>query len=366
MQSTDALSAIRWLIRDTFRQARAAGVYWLMLGVSLLCIVLCLSVTIKGDLPLKRQGPDHPEALPRSDVARASAAVAGMVSNGLSQALGIWPVPMPVYTREYHQVEAAMRDRVPIIRGQLTLAFGAIPVELARDRVHAVRSLQCVLAGWVADAGGLVLALLFTAGFLPSFLHPAAVSVLLAKPVPRWSLLVGKFLGVLAFVGFQAFVFIGGTWLALALRTGVWDPLYFMCLPLLLLHFAVFFSFSAMLAVLTRSTVVSAFGSILFWLLCWGMNYGRHAFLGIPDLRNLPHSFGFATELGYWVLPKPLDFHTILVSTLQADNLFSRVIDTQELTKLGAWHPELSVLVSLLTGGVMLSIAAYEFIHADY
>ena len=56
----------------------------------------------------------------------------------------------------------------------------------------------------MADAVGLLLALLWTASFLPTFLEPAAVAVLLAKPVPRWQLLVGKFAGVLAFVAFQA------------------------------------------------------------------------------------------------------------------------------------------------------------------
>ena len=84
--------------------------------------------------------------------------------------------------------------------------------------------------------------------------------MLLAKPVPRWLLLAGKFVGVLAFVALQGSLFVGGTWLALGVRTGVWDAAYFLCVPLLLLHFAVFFSFSAMLAVATRSTVACVLG----------------------------------------------------------------------------------------------------------
>src|SRR5207248_1034875 len=113
---------------------------------------------------------------------------------------------------------------------------------------------------------------------------PSAVAVLLAKPAPRWSLLVGKYLGVLVFVLFQATVFVVGTWLALGVRTGVWGPfvgstplpVYLLCVPLLLVHFAIFFSFSTLLATLSRSTVTCVFGSLLFWLLCWGMNYARH------------------------------------------------------------------------------------------
>ena len=151
------------------------------------------------------------------------------------------------------------------------------------------------------------------------------------------------------------------------MRTGVWDLTYFLCLPLVLLHFAVFFSFSAILAVLTRSTVVCVFGSILFWLLCWGMNYGRNVVQqGLIGLEKMSPAFGFLVELGYWVLPKPLDNHVILVNALQAENLFSHAVKTQALIAHNAWHPGLSVMASLLTGTVLLGIAAWEFVQADY
>src|SRR5262249_33632508 len=131
-------------------------------------------------------------------------------------------------------------------------------------------------AGGVADTLGILLALIFTASFVPAFLEPSSAAVLLAKPVPRWALLGGKFVGVLSFVAFQAVVFVGGTWLGLGIATGYWDSSYLFCIPLLLVHFAVFFSFSVFLAVTTRSTIASALGSIAFWLVCFGINIGRH------------------------------------------------------------------------------------------
>ena len=79
---------------------------------------------------------------------------------------------------------------------------------------------------------------------------------------------------MLTFVGFQVVLFVVLTWLALGLRTDVWDMTYWWCIPLLLLQFAVFYSFSVLLAVITRSTVACVFGSVLFWLLAWGINYG--------------------------------------------------------------------------------------------
>ena len=62
MNAPAVLLVIRWLVRDTFRQARASGISWLMLTISVLSIALCFSVRIEGDVPLTWDGPNRPEA----------------------------------------------------------------------------------------------------------------------------------------------------------------------------------------------------------------------------------------------------------------------------------------------------------------
>ena len=237
---------------------------------------------------------------------------------------------------------------------------------LGRDAGEAIHFLQLLLAGGVADALGVLLALVWTAGFLPTFLEPSAATVLLSKPVPRWSILVGKYLGVLAFVGFQAVVFVGGTWLALGLRTEVWTPGYLLCIPLLLLHFAIFFSISVFLAACTRSTVACVFGSVLFWLLCWVLNYGRHAALAMPELQAFSPAFYGIVETLYWILPKPADLGMILFDALQAGDSFSRLFDYQALQSRGAFSPELSVLSSILFTVAMLAAAGRQLAVTEY
>jgi hypothetical protein len=302
MTGSPAWSALPWLVRDTFRQALAAGIFWLMLGVSALTVGVCLSAQVSGEAPGEK----------------------------------------------------------------LQLAGGAVAIDVGDDLPRAVRTLELQLAGWVADSAGLLLALVWTAGFLPAFLEAGSVAVLLVKPLPRWTLLTGKFLGVLAFVAFQHAVFVGGTWLALGLRTGVWDPAYFLSIPLLVLHFAVFFSFSALLAVATRSTAGSVFGSVVFWMLCVAMNYGRHTAALVPELQGTTPLFGHFIELGYWLLPKPLDVHIVLIDLLRADNPFARVLDTGRLVAEGAWSPVASVLASVACAAALLFVAAYEFGAAEY
>jgi hypothetical protein len=364
MIGSPAWSAIPWLIRDTFRQALAAGIFWLMLGVSAVTVIACLSVEVVEATP-GADGESGTGSMPPAQRDGAARSVAAFVAGVAARTQGAGPVPSPVCSTDYLQVCAALQQEPPP-RGQLRLLGGLVSIDIREDRARAVHTLQLQLAGWIADAGGLLLALVWTAGFLPTFLDASAVAVLLVKPLPRWLFVTGKSLGVFVFVAFQAAVFVVGTWLALGCRTGVWDLAYLLCIPVLLTHFGVFFSFSAMLATATRSTAACVFGSVVFWGLCWAMNFGRHIAVLVTELQGTTPVFGHTLELGYWVLPKPLDFHIVLLDLLQADNLYVRVLDTGRLAAHGAWSPVASVFASVACAGVLLFVAAYDFITAEY
>jgi hypothetical protein len=331
------LLTLRWLTWDTFRQARASGILWLMLGVSVLCTFFCLSVSVEGG------GLQHddvpPEFLPRQDA-------------------------------QARDASKLAKQGVDVVQGEVRLAFGAVRMPQGRDAEDSVRFLQLILAGGVADALGLLLCLTWTAGFLPGFLEPAAASVLLSKPVPRWWLLAGKYLSVLAFVGFQAVLFVLATWTALGVVTGIWGPEYLVCIPLLLIHFAVMYSVSVLLAVCTRNTVACVFGSVLFWLLCWGLNYGRHWLVSLPTLdpgtTAFTGSLHSLVETTYWLLPKPADFNILLQNALHAGDHFGSVPAFAVVQKTGAFYPELSVLSSLAFAIVMLATATRQLVTTDY
>ena len=338
MRLPEYFSTFGWLVRDTFKQSLATRIFWILLGISVLCIVVCASVTITGDQTLAAPG-ENPDFLPRLDPE----------------------------AKETHKIKES--GVTAVAGGEVSFAFGAVQVPLARDARSAVHFLQLLLAGGVADTMGLLLTLVWTAGFLPGFLDPRSVSVLLAKPAPRWCLLLGKYVGVLAFVLLHAVIFVGGTWLALGLRTGVWDTSYLWSVPLLLLHFAIFFSFSLLLAVCTRSTVVCVFGSIAFWALCWGLNYGRHALA--TAAYETPGSvissrMTWLADAAYWLLPKPADLGMLLFDKLDADNYFGRLLDVSALQHAGHFSFELSVLSSLAFTAYLLVASARQFATTDY
>jgi ABC-type transport system involved in multi-copper enzyme maturation permease subunit len=253
-----AIATVWRLIVDTFRQSLASGIFWLIGAASLLIMVMCLSVHIDAPNTLPTRPGERIEALPPTDPE----------AQDPQKAAG-----------------------VDIIRGELSFGFGLFRDKVAYEKDTQVRFLLAVLITVFVDTIGVLLALIWTAGFIPAFLEPSNASVLLAKPIPRWSLLAGKFLGVLAFMSLHAIIFIVGTWMALGIKTGVWPPEYLLGIPLLILHFAVFFSFSTLLAVCFRSTVVCVFGTILIWLICWGMNWGRDMLIHVENGSPAPPGY---------------------------------------------------------------------------
>ncbi|HEV7224298.1 MAG TPA: ABC transporter permease subunit [Pirellulales bacterium] len=336
MTLSETLRTLGWLVRDTFRQSLAYGIFWLLLGMSVLCISVCATLHVSGSVALD-QG-DGRDFLPRNDPDAQDAA-------------------------------KAKTSGVAIVAGEMSLAFGAIKLPLDRDARDAVHFVELVLAGGVADTLGLLLTLVWTAGFLPGFLDGRSISVLLAKPVSRGTLLAGKYLGVLSFVLFHSLILVGGTWLALGCRTDIWELAYFWTVPLLLLHFAIFFSFSMLLAVCTRSTVACVFGSILFWCVCWGMNFGRHAVLAESYEPTHAAIAGRAVQLveaGYWCLPKPADLGVLLYDALDAADSFGQLAAFHSVQSHGDFHPLLSIAASLGFMLLLLIAASRQFAATDY
>src|SRR5262245_7905849 len=324
-----ALNVLRWLTWDTFRQAVAARVFWVMLIVSATAVLFCASVSIRGGRVQHTPG-EPTEFLPRG--------------SGMDQ-------------------KDSERQGVVEVQGELTLAFGAVRVPHARDANDSVHFLQLVLASGVAGTIGVLLTLVGTAGFLPSFLEPQAASVLLTKPVPRWLLLLGKYLGMICFVTLQATIFVVSTWFTLGAVTNVWTEAYLLSIPLLVIQFAFFYGFSMFLAVSTRSTIICNIGTVLFWLLCNAVNSARIEFLldpGTPALLRWP------LEAVYWLLPKPVDFNLILIQALHAEHHFATWPALKAFEAEGRALPELSVLTSLLFAVGMLVVSAFDVGKVDY
>ena len=328
MNSPTLLRLIGWVVYATFREALASRLFAATALVAGVCIVFCLSMRVEGEQPLPVAAGETRMRLPLEEAQRLGPAR----SKGLD-----------------------------VASSQVRFLFGAVRIHYRHYVEDAVFFVQLLLAGFVADTAGVLLALIWTAGFLPGFLDPARSSVLLVKPIPRWALLTGQYLGVLAFVALQTIAFVVGTWLALGVATGEWTALYLLCIPILLLHFAVFFALSTWLAVRTRSTTICLVGSLAFWMLCWFINHGWHAALGSPSAEG-PLWLGSA----YWLLPKPADLNWLLFELLRADRYFGRLLDYASLREQDGLRLAASLLTSLIFAAVVLASSARRFARTDY
>lgn len=334
MNPPTALRTVRWMVRDTFRQSLATKLFWVMLAVTAVCTLVCLSVDVSGDMPRVQNDFEVPSMLPEQEAKKLGE-------------------------------DKVRADGVRIVSGEVTLGFGMVKLPLGRDRVDAVKYIQVWLGAFLADTLGVLLALLWTAGFLPTFLEPQSATVLLAKPTPRWAILVGKYLGVVFFVALQALVFVAGTWTALGVKTGVWNGTYWLAVPLLAINFAVFYAVSAFVAVCTRSTVAAAFGTLLFWLLCWALNYS-HLWLVAHPWEGATPASQVLLDAGYWALPKPVDLGGIFFDAVGAKGFSAKLPELEAAQAKGRFYPEWAVLTSLAFAAATLGLAAYEFRQTDY
>jgi ABC-type transport system involved in multi-copper enzyme maturation permease subunit len=322
-------SVLLWLARETWLQARASRLSFLMLLGSGLVIALCLSINIESP------GPDH-----------------STTPVELTDAQGN-PITEPGHAR-----------------GRISLAFGAIQLGIFRDSDAQAEFLRALLARWAAGAIGVLLALIATAGLLPEALRPESAVVLLTKPIPRASLLWGKALGVIAFVSAHATFFVAGTWVALGLRLGNWQPAYLVSLPILVVHFVVVFGVAVLLAVCTRSAVACTLGSVVFWCLCLASNQAHlgRAALVATDRETLITStpMRWATQASYWILPKPLNLMIALDKAVHATRHFALSPEADRAIQDNTLRLGLTLSTSLIFAFVTLLVAGREFASLEY
>src|SRR5206468_3453360 len=86
--------------------------------------------------------------------------------------------------------------------------FGAVQKKSPHGRAYHAREALFMLGGLGAQTVGLLLVLTFTAGLLPAFVDPNSALILLAKPIPRWGILLGKFLGVIVLLAVHISIFV--------------------------------------------------------------------------------------------------------------------------------------------------------------
>ncbi|HGY91189.1 MAG TPA: ABC transporter permease [Planctomycetes bacterium] len=104
------------------------------------------------------------------------------------------------------------------------------------------------------------------AGYFPGLMKEGAVDVVLAKPVPRWLVFLGRFVGGLILLAIvllvaQTILFVG-----LALKTGIWHTGAYASFPLLIFVAALLYAIIALLGIAFNSSNLALFGGYFLYL----------------------------------------------------------------------------------------------------
>ncbi len=167
------------------------------------------------------------------------------------------------------RVECKARpDTVRTWPHSLVIFFGALTIPADVGVGNVVYTIENVIVAGIGAGLAMLLSTIITAFFIPNMLRKGTVDLLVSKPVHRWSLLLSKYIGGLTFMFLTTAVIVVGIWFVLGIRSGLWGTGFLLSAFVLTFQFAIFYAFSTLIAVQTRSPIVCILGTIALWRSC--------------------------------------------------------------------------------------------------
>lgn len=231
--------------------------------------------------------------------------------------------------------------------GEVLKLFGqqASPPVPIEDIVRAVRQMQAGLAGGLFT-GIALFGVFAVAGVIPDTLERGTVDLYLSKPLSRWQLLLGKYLGAVSAIGINIVYFMGGAWLVFGLKCGVWDGALLVSSLLMTVMFAALYAMVLMIGVVTQSTATSIILTYLYLFIVGGLLHGRESSLYLLS-ENVVYRWG--VDGVYYLFPQ--------VSAMQESA-------AKQLMGAGMeWQP---FLLSALSGLLCFAAGAFVFRKRDF
>ena len=113
-------------------------------------------------------------------------------------------------------------------------------------------------------AGIMLFGVFATASIVPDSLEKGTVDLYLSKPVARWELLLGKYLGSVAVMLAVILYFIGGIWLGFGVKIGTWNLQFLLSAFTMTFMFGCIFSMVLFLGVVFRNAAIPIIGCFIY------------------------------------------------------------------------------------------------------
>lgn len=206
--------------------------------------------------------------------------------------------------------------------------------------VVAVEAIVAGAAYWV----GILLALFAASSLFSDLQAPGRVELLLSKPMSRTQILLGHVLGVWAAIGVLTLYLMGGTWLIMSLKSGVWNVHFLLSLLIVIGMFGVMYAVIMLMSVWTNSTAVAL-------IVVYGLIFVSLVLAGAEQIGPL---LGPVGEPVFWGL-----YH-VLPNFTEVTGLVTRLAHNETIE---SWYPLTS---SLVFGAAVYGIAGGWFIRRDF
>ncbi|MDZ7637934.1 MAG: hypothetical protein U5J83_06745 [Bryobacterales bacterium] len=183
------------------------------------------------------------------------------------------------------------------------------------------------------------------AGLTPGLFEAGRADLLLARPLSRHWIVLGRYLGNVAMVGLNVVVLIAGSYLILGWKSGYWNSGFLYAIPLSFFAFCVLMSLVTLVSIWTESAAVATIVAFLAML-----------FSPILAQRDLAiRLLGSEAARGVWTA-----FYTV---TPRIYELGAMIVGKLRGQPIASWEP---VIATALFGIVCLAGSVALFARKDY
>ncbi|HSQ54925.1 MAG TPA: hypothetical protein VLM40_04195, partial [Gemmata sp.] len=92
-----AIRTVRWMVRDTFRQSLASKLFWVMLGITALCTVFCLGMSVTTPGERERHPHEIKDYLPKDYDPKTAKDGVPEAGGTMSLAFGLFEFQVPKF-----------------------------------------------------------------------------------------------------------------------------------------------------------------------------------------------------------------------------------------------------------------------------
>ena len=250
----------------------------------------------------------------------------------------------------------------------LKIFFGSVTISRDAPLGAVLFLIEDQIINGVGSGLALLISLIITSFFIPNMLRKGSIDLLVSKPIGRSQLLIYKYVGGLTFIFLLSTITIGGVWLAIAVRSGHWDPTFLVVIPILTFTFAILYAVSTLVAVFTRSPIAAMLISLGFAVFLYIVGFIKTIFdrQKIEGSDNIPEWAYTLVDTINNVLPRYKDLDKLTSKLIGEGTLTpgeSRMFGIAQID-YPSWGGTFGVSLGFIA--IMMALSCWRFSKRDY